>query len=162
MTSTIINLNSERGDVDDSADFVLQNFIEMNKLWVRLQHQGHSRDKVLREQERRDLRLLIGSNLVRLSQLEEITLTMYQTKILPSLLGEIVSCKDVIAQEYLFDVIIQAFPDEFHLQCLDMYIAAVARLHPAVNVKQIVISLIDRFSKYAARSHDEKAGGKYL
>ena len=130
----------------------------MNKLWVRLQHQGHSRDRALREQERKDLRLLIGSTLVRISQLEEITLEMYQSKVLPSLLGEIVSCKDVIAQEYLFDVIIQAFPDEFHLQCLDMYIAAVAKLNPSVNVKQIVISLIDRFSKYAARSLDDKTG----
>ncbi len=53
--------------------------MEMNKLWVRLQHQGHSRDRdryltlsliKRKEQERKDLRLLVGSNLVRLSQLE--------------------------------------------------------------------------------------------
>lgn len=42
----------------------------MNKLWVRLQFQGHSREREKREQERRELKLLIGSNLVRLSQLE--------------------------------------------------------------------------------------------
>jgi vacuolar protein sorting-associated protein 35 len=50
----------------------------MNKLWVRLQHQGHSRDKEKREQERRDLRLLVGSNLVRLSQLEALQLDSYK------------------------------------------------------------------------------------
>jgi vacuolar protein sorting-associated protein 35 len=127
----------------------------MNKLWVRMQHQGHSRDRDRREQERRELRLLIGSNLVRLSQLEETTLEMYQGSILPSLLEEVVSCRDVIAQEYLLDVIIQAFPDEFHLRCLDMYLSAVARLQPTVNVKQIVISLIDRFAGYAARAREE-------
>lgn len=129
----------------------------MNKLWVRLQHQGHSRDRDRREQERRELRLLVGSNLVRLSQLNETTLEMYQSLILPSLLEEIVGCRDVIAQEYLFDVIIQAFPDDFHLMCLDMYLSAVASLELTVNVKNIVISLIDRFAGYAARAKEEES-----
>ena len=137
--------------------FVLDNFVEMNKLWVRLQHQGHSREREHREQERRELRLLVGSNLVRLSQLEEITLEVYQDQILPQILDEIVGCKDVIAQEYLLDVIIQAFPDEFHLQCLDMYLSAIAGLHPSVNVKTLVISLIDRFAGYAARVREERS-----
>ena len=51
----------------------------MNKLWVRLQHQGHSREREKREQERKELRLLVGSNLVRLSQLEDLDLNMYQS-----------------------------------------------------------------------------------
>ncbi|KAJ3326284.1 Vacuolar protein sorting-associated protein 35 [Boothiomyces sp. JEL0866] len=143
------------GTISDSINFILQNFIEMNKLWVRLQFQGHSRDRERREQERRELRLLVGSNLVRLSQLDETTIEMYQQTILPSLLDEIVSCRDIIAQEYLLDVIIQAFPDEFHIRCLDQYLQATARLQPSVNVKQIVISLIDRFSNYAARAREE-------
>ena len=37
--------NSESGDVNDSIDFILQNFTEMNKLWVRLQHQGGLMEK---------------------------------------------------------------------------------------------------------------------
>ena len=32
------------GTIEDSIDFILLNFSEMNKLWVRMQHQGHSRD----------------------------------------------------------------------------------------------------------------------
>ncbi|KAJ3262044.1 Vacuolar protein sorting-associated protein 35 [Boothiomyces macroporosus] len=143
------------GTISDSINFILQNFIEMNKLWVRLQFQGHSRDRERREQERRELRLLVGSNLVRLSQLDETTIEMYQQTILPGLLDEIVSCRDIIAQEYLLDVIIQAFPDEFHIRCLDQYLQATARLQPSVNVKQIVISLIDRFSNFAARAREE-------
>lgn len=65
------------GSVQDSIDFVLMNFAEMNKLWVRMQHQGHSRDKERREKERQDLRILVGTNLVRLSQLECIDLERY-------------------------------------------------------------------------------------
>ena len=143
------------GTIEDSVYFILQNFIEMNKLWVRLQFQGLSRDREKREQERKELRLLVGSNLVRLSQLEEMTLGMFQTNILPSILDEIVSCRDVIAQEYLTEVIIQVFQDEYHLRCLDIYLSAVARLQRLVNVKQIVISLIDRFSAYANRIREE-------
>jgi vacuolar protein sorting-associated protein 35 len=79
----------------------------MNKLWVRLQHQGHSRDREKREQERRELRLLVGSNLVRLSQLEGLDLKIYTETVLPAILEEVVSCGDVIAQDYLMEVIVQ-------------------------------------------------------
>jgi vacuolar protein sorting-associated protein 35 len=95
------------GNLQDSISFVLTNFIEMNKLWVRLQHQGHSRDREKREMERRELRILVGTNLVRLSQLDGVDLDMYQKTILPSILEQVVNCKDVIAQEYLMEVVIQ-------------------------------------------------------
>ena len=61
---------TDTGTVRDSIDFIHLNFAEMNKLWVRMQHQGHSREREKREQERRELRILVGTNLVRLSQLE--------------------------------------------------------------------------------------------
>ena len=66
------------GTVKDSIDFILLNFAEMNKLWVRMQHQGHSRDREKRERERQELRILVGTNLVRLSQLEGIDMEMYK------------------------------------------------------------------------------------
>lgn len=65
------------GDINDSVDFVLLNFAEMNKLWVRMQHQGHSRDREKREKERQELRILVGTNLVRLSQLEGVNVDKY-------------------------------------------------------------------------------------
>ena len=33
------------GKIDDSIDFILLNFAELNKLWVRIQQQGHSRER---------------------------------------------------------------------------------------------------------------------
>ena len=99
--------DSQRGGLMDSIGFVLTNFIEMNKLWVRLQHSGLSRDKERRELERRELRILVGTNLVRLSQLEGVGLELYKSVILPSVLEQVVNCKDVIAQEYLMEVVIQ-------------------------------------------------------
>lgn len=128
----------------------------MNKLWVRLQHQGHSRDREKRELERKELRILVGTNLVRLSQLDGVDLGMYQQTILPSILEQVVNCKDVIAQEYLMEVVIQVFTDEFHLHTLGPFLSATALLHPKVNIKQIVIALIDRLASYAAREAENE------
>lgn len=53
----------------------------MNKLWVRMQYQGPSREKEKRETERSELRLLVGKNIARLSQLEGVDANMYTTVI---------------------------------------------------------------------------------
>ena len=45
----------------------------------------------------------------------------------------------------------QVFPDEFHLHTLDQFLSATARLNPHVNVKAIVIGLMDRLAAYATR-----------
>lgn len=137
------------GNLQDSINFILTNFVEMNKLWVRLQHQGHSRERDQRTQERKELQLLVGSNIVRLSQL--VDLPAYKNGILAPLLEQVVQCRDVLAQEYLLEVITQVFPDEFHLHTLDQFLGAVSRLNPHVNVKAIVIGLMDRLSDYAER-----------
>lgn len=71
--------------------------------------------------------------------------------ILPGILDQAVSCRDVIAQEYLMEVITQVFPDDFHLRTLQPFLSATAQLHPKVNVKQIIISLIDRLAAFATR-----------
>ncbi|KAI9138076.1 vacuolar protein sorting-associated protein 35 [Paraphysoderma sedebokerense] len=153
-----VDPENANGDVSDSINFILQNFTEMNKLWVRLQHQGLTRDREKREAERKELRILVGTNLVRLSQLEAVDLEMYQKTILPAILEQAVICKDTIAQEYLMEVIIQVFPDSFHLRTLGPFLSATAQLTRHVNVKQIVISLIDRLSAYALRIAEYGSG----
>ncbi|KAM4067017.1 vacuolar protein sorting-associated protein 35 domain-containing protein [Hirsutella rhossiliensis] len=144
------------GNLGDSINFILTNFVEMNKLWVRLQHQGHSREREQRIRERKELQLLVGSNIVRLSQL--VDLETYKSSILGPLLEQVVQCRDVLAQEYLLEVITQVFPDEFHLHTLDQFLAAVSRLNPHVNVKAIVIGLMDRLSEYADREGAKDKG----
>ncbi|RXN01838.1 Vacuolar protein sorting-associated protein 35 [Acipenser ruthenus] len=97
------------GDINDSMDFVLLNFAEMNKLWVRMQHQGHSRDREKRERERQELRILVGTNLVRLSQLEGVNVEKYKQIVLSGILEQVVNCRDALAQEYLMECIIQTW-----------------------------------------------------
>ncbi|XP_052817005.1 vacuolar protein sorting-associated protein 35-like isoform X2 [Mya arenaria] len=146
----------EAGTIGDSIDFINLNFSEMNKLWVRMQHQGHTKNKEKRERERQELRILVGTNLVRLSQLECIDIHKYKKNVLPGVLEQVVSCRDPIAQEYLMECIIQVFPDDFHLQTLTAFLRACAELHASVNVKNIIISLIDRLAQF---SQNEEGSG---
>jgi len=88
------------GNLQDSINFILTNFVEMNKLWVRLQHQGHTRERDQRTKERRELQLLVGNNLERLSELVDLE---HYRQILRPLLEQVVQCKDVLAQEYLLE-----------------------------------------------------------
>ncbi|KIW12192.1 hypothetical protein PV08_09468 [Exophiala spinifera] len=144
-----------QGNLQDSINFILTNFVEMNKLWVRWQHQGHSREREQRTQERRELELLVGSNLVRLSQL--VDLETYKATIISPLLEQVVQCRDVLAQEYLLEVITKVFPDEYHLHTLDQMLSAIARLNPHVDMKKIVIGLMDRLSTYAQRESESSS-----
>lgn len=81
------------GNVQDAISFIIQNFTETTRLWVRLQTQGQNKDKKKREKERLDLRILVGANLVRLSQLEGLDINDYKTVVLPKILEEVVSSK---------------------------------------------------------------------
>lgn len=57
---------------------------------------------------------------------------------------QVVSCRDSIAQEYLMECIIQVFPDEYHLNTLNEFLKGCRELSPTVNIRNILISLIDR------------------
>ena len=78
MRSDLLLLCSGSADFQDGVNFLLQNFSEMNRLWIRLQHQMHTKDKKKIEKERQELCILVGTGLVRLSQLDGITFSYYK------------------------------------------------------------------------------------
>jgi len=144
------DVGSEYGEeVSDSIDFLMHNFAEMNKLWVRMQHQGPVRDRERREKERLDLRILVGTNLVRLSNLEGVDAPCYKALVLPRILEQVINCKDQIAQQYLMECIIQVFPDEFHLETLSDLLEAIQQLQAGVDVKSILVALMNRLAAFA-------------
>ena len=146
----------EYSDVNDSISFILQNLLEMNRLWIRMQHSG-SKDKAQREADRNELNMIVGENIVRLSNLEGVDLDMYKTMVMPRLLELIHNCKDPISQQYLMDCIIQVFADEYHLHTLEKLLDACTNLHNSVDVKTIFISLMDRLANFAASQGSEIA-----
>ncbi|TYI27784.1 hypothetical protein ES332_A05G200200v1 [Gossypium tomentosum] len=140
--------------VMDAVEFILENFTEMNKLWVRMQLEGPGRVREKREKERSALQELVGKNLHVLSQIEGVDLEIYKETVLPRVLEQVVNCKDDLSQYYLMDCIIQVFPDEYHLQTLEMLLAAFPQVQPTVDIKTVLSRLMDRLSKYAASSAD--------
>ena len=55
------------------------------------------------------------------------------------------------------EVVIQVFPDEFHLYSLGPFLSATAQLQPVVNIKQIVIAPIDRLAVQKAENENQRA-----
>ena len=138
------------GTLEDAMSFVLQNFGETNRLWVRLQHQGAIQDKAKRTRMRQDLRQLVGQNIDRLSRLEGVGVGEYERVILPKLLEHVIKCRDVLAQSYIMDIIISVFPDDFHLATLTPFLAVVPQLKERVNVRTILEALMQRLALYVA------------
>ena len=128
---------------------------EMNRLWVRLQHLSSQKDKDMREVERNELRVTVGENIIRLSSLEGLTYEIYKNTVLPKILEIIVICKDTLAQQYLMECVIQAFPDEYHLQSLEQLLETTANLNANVDIKSIFINLMEKLSKFASNSAEE-------
>lgn len=141
----------EGGNIDDAFNFIFSNFMESNRLWVRIQHQGGAnKDKAKREKERHDLRALVGANLGRLSQLEGMTVDYYVNTALPKIVEHIVSVRDTMSQQYLLEIMIQVFPDEFHIKALNATLEAYTKAQPAVDMKPIMSTLMTRLANYAS------------
>lgn len=60
------------------------------------------------------------------------------------------------------ECIIQAFPDEFHLQTLEPLLEATSNLDPNVDIKSIFIALMEKLSKFAKTSDDILSFNKNL
>ena len=148
------NYESEQCTTEDAVGFILQNLEEMARLWRRLSDNTVGEEKTLRERERHDLKILIGENVNRLSSLEGLSLELYKEKILPKLIEIIFEKRenkvDFLCQQYLMECIIQAFPDEYNIQCMDEILKSSTQLDEAVDVKALFIILMDKFARYVS------------
>lgn len=70
-----------------------------------------------------------------------------QEVVLPRVMEQIVQCKDNIAQQYLMQCVIQGFPDEFHVNTLDVLLGALPELQGTVKVHMILASMLDRLAR---------------
>lgn len=145
--------------LDEVVDFILNNFIETTRLWIRVQSQAGpgQRDRVKRERERHDLRILVGASLVRLSQLEGVTRSFYSDKILPRILEQVVGCKDPMAQQYLLDCTVQVFPDDFHLGSLAVLLNTCSQTQRQVDLRPVLVNLMNRLKNFLQSSKPDSA-----
>lgn len=145
------------GTVRDSATFILRNFREMCWLWYRMETKATIHNKEKRDKERRQLCVLVGFNIVRLSQLEGIDRQMYGETVLPLVLRIILDYRDKIQQQYLLETIVRVFSDDFHLRTLEPLLEALARVVTGVDINSILSSLMDRLGNYVESLHEGEA-----
>jgi len=141
-----------------SFDFILNNFVESMRLWSRIQTGSGARDRTRREKEKQELRTLVTANLMRLSQLDGLTWEFYRDTALPKLLEQLVGTKDAYAQQYLLDSIIQVFPDDYHLYTLEKVLDACSDVQPGVDLKQVMINLMKRLSRFVSGKKEQITG----
>lgn len=71
--------------------------------------------------------------------------------------SQVVNCKDELAQYYLMDCIIQVFPDEYHLQTLEILLGACPQLQ-VCSILSFISELFYIFnvvSNHFPRSHNK-------
>ena len=132
---------------EDIASFYLENLKEMNNLWIRLNLLLEDKDK--RKEQRTDLAITVGENLLRLSALEGMTVEVFKESVLERVIEIILENEDRISQEYLFDILISTFPDEYPLETLDALLLATEKLSRKVNLASIYIKLMERLTTFA-------------
>ena len=141
--------------VDDTIGFILQNLEEMTRLWIRLSANTIGDEKLLRDKERGDLKLLIGENINRLSSLEGLSLDLYKQKILPKLTEILLESRDSLSQQYIMECVIQAFPDEYNIQCMEEILKTATQLDENVDVKTLFIILMEKLARYVSENGAE-------
>ena len=161
MTKDRLQDVAEESSLADVCEFILGNFTETTRLWIRLSNQNGvagQRDRVKRERERYDLRLLVGASLVRLSQLDGMTKVFYTEKVLPKILEQVIESRDTMAQQYLLDCTVQVFPDDFHIGSLQVLLSTCSQTQKSVDLRPVLINLMNRLRTYLLQTNTPVAG----
>ena len=142
------------GKFEDTLKFILQNLEEMNSLWIRLKNNKNEELNIKLENERDELKSLIGENITRLSSLNGLTEEIYENQVLPNLISIILSNKDKLSQEYIMGCLIYAFPDEFNMKCMNKILDTFYKMNKEVDKINLFINLMDKLSKFFIKNND--------
>ena len=138
---------------EDSLKFIIENMEEMNRLWIRLSVGVSGGEKMKREKERDELKVLIGESMNKLSSLENLNLELYEQNVLPKLINIILNSKDKLCQQYLMECIIHAFADSYNVKCIEKLLEAISNLEQGVDIGNIFVSLMQKLGNYFGRHH---------
>ena len=138
----------EGGKFEDTLNFLIQNMDEMNRLWIRISADKVGPEKILRNKERVELKILVGESINRLSSLDGLTIDLYEKEILPKLVQIILDSGDALSQQYLMECIIHAFSDSYNIKCIELILNTLSKLLPEVDIKGLFMSLMEKLEKF--------------
>ena len=87
-----------------------------------------------------------------LSNLEGVTEEIYANNILPRFLGQVLLSRDKVAQDYLYDAVIQAFPTEYLLKTIHTLLHSLGGVVANVGLRVILCNLMDRISQFVVQN----------
>ncbi|CAE7257850.1 VPS35B, partial [Symbiodinium sp. KB8] len=131
----------EGGGPEDALKFVMTIFVEMNKLWVRMQHSKEHRSTKRREKERREIRAVVATAVGRIGSLQGLSLHTFATN------------------EFLLDSITQCFPPTFSVCTLIPYLRTVLACEASVDCHKVISGHISRITDAISRESDAPALG---
>ena len=149
--------NKEGGTIEDTLNFILENFMQMNVLWVRLEFSLDTKTVEERKIQRSQLKQLVGSNIQRISMLHGLDIGHYKEIIMPKIIEQIFACKEPLAQYYIIEIITQVFPVEFHVETLSKLFEVLTRLEDDVSTLSLVSSIIKRLETYFTAPDADKS-----
>ena len=149
-------LPDNKEDIDETLKFILQNLEEMNRLWIRLSTGCTGNEKILREKERNELKVLVGENIIRISDLNCLTIEKYQSDVLPKIISILLDSKDYLSQQYILECIIHAFSETYNISCMDNILDTLGKVVATVDIKSLFINLMEKLSKFIEEEQKRK------
>ena len=142
-------------DMEKSLMFLLNNFAQMNRMWVRI---ANIMANDARREERARLSVLLGMNIQSIAALHGMTVEVYAHAVLPFLAKHVELCEDDMAQGFILETLVHAFPEDFHIATIDKLFSIFGRVEEGVKVLNIVNQLLDRFLSYIGGLVDPEQG----
>jgi vacuolar protein sorting-associated protein 35 len=146
--------------IKDTTDFLIKNFEEMNRAWIRMTLNASIEERPILEKERDDSKKLIHDAIEMFTQLEDLNMELYEKEILPKLIEIIFMYDDYISQEYIMECILTLFPESYNIKNLDFLLLTISKLIEGVNTKKLFIIVLEKLNNYfqenSAKSESEE------
>ena len=141
-------VKEEGGTFEDTLSFLIKNMEEMNRLWIRISYHAPVDQKETKLKEREDLKPLIQESITVLNSLQDLTIEIYEHKVLPKLIDIIFMYTDALSQEFVIESIIKTFPVVYNIKCMEFILLTISKLTEGVNVKLLFIIILETLTKY--------------
>lgn len=83
-----------------------------------------------------------------------MTLEFYKEHVIDRVLETILENEEKISQSYLFDIFLSVFPVDYHIPTLDLILAATEKIYKKVNINNIYLNMMKRFTEFGKNQAD--------
>ena len=136
-------------------ELLMENFREMNKLWINIKKLKNISDKNIKIY-RNDLKVLMEENISKLNYVlnennNEDKEIIYKEKILTRILSIVKKCKDEESKEFILICLIQTFNEEYNIKYINEIINTIVEIKENIDIKIILSDIMKKLTKYNKR-----------